>query len=174
MKIIELQGDQMIYYADFWALYQESFPVHEKRSAENQLKLFADPRYHVDFYIENGSLAAFMAYWNFSDVVYIEHYAVEPSLRGCGYGSKVLKDFLDKTSKNIVLEIDPVEDEISLRRLRFYKALGFVENPYKHVQPAYVKGYEGFVLTVLSYPQMLNHEKYEYFYRELCDAFPKL
>ena len=171
MEVVRVSGSESDYYGDFWKLYQSSFPVHEKRTSGRQEGLFGDPRYHLDFYTEAGVLVAFMSYWDFDDVIYIEHYAVNPAMRGGGYGSSILDRFLMQASKPVVLEIDPVEDEISARRLRFYKALGFAKNPYKHIQPAYAEGFDGFVLTVLSYPRALCRAEYDKFYGELCAVF---
>ena len=62
-------------------------------------------------------------YWTAPEYVYIEHLAISPDLRGANMGSRVLEAFCRKAGR-IVLEIDPPETEIAVRRLRFYERLG--------------------------------------------------
>ncbi len=54
---------------------------------------------------------------------YIEHFAIDPSLRNGGYGKRVLEvDELKKQLKGpIVLEVEEPNDEMSTRRIHFYK-----------------------------------------------------
>ena len=43
------------------------------------------------------------------------------TLGGQGYGGLLLEDFNKRLNKIILLEIDPITDEISSKRLKFYK-----------------------------------------------------
>ena len=69
--------------------------------------------------------------------------------------------------RSVILEIDPPEDEIAIRRLRFYQSLGFCLNDHDHVHPPYHPDYQGHELRVLSYPNPINLYEYQQFNRML-------
>ena len=110
-----------------WAIYQNSFPQKEIRSLEDHLQALSDPHYTADGIWSDGRLIGILYYWTAPEYVYIEHLAISPDLRGANMGSRVLEAFCRKAGR-IVLEIDPPETEIAVRRLRFYERLGFVRN----------------------------------------------
>lgn len=119
-----------------WAIYQNSFPQKEIRSLEDHLQALSDPHYTADGIWSDGRLIGILYYWTAPEYVYIEHLAISPDLRGANMGSRVLEAFCRKAGR-IVLEIDPPETEIAVRRLRFYERLGFVRNDYHYVHPSF-------------------------------------
>lgn len=156
-------------YPLFREFYAVSFPVHELRNEQQQMEALSDDRYHLDCYVEDNRLMAFIAYWDFQTYYYIEHFAVHPDFRGQSIGSKILSEFMAVNDLPVLLEIDPVVDEISAKRFRFYQQLGFVENPYEHFHPAYDKCFKPHHLTVLTAPKAISTEEYERFYGDLRD-----
>lgn len=58
--------------------------------------------------------------WETEDFCYLEHFAVQPSLRGHGTGSTLLRQLLQR-EKPLILEIELPEDEITCRRKHFYE-----------------------------------------------------
>lgn len=167
MEIIRIKSTEDFYFNRIWEIYQYSFPRYEQRTFEHQQTAFRSDRYHMDCYVEEGRVVGFIGYWVFDTYSYIEHYAMAKENRGSGYGSRILKEFLDKTDNIVVLEIDPIIDEVSQRRLRFYQHLGFVDNPFEHQCPTYqpdaVEGY----LLILTYPEAVDCEFYDRFYHDL-------
>lgn len=157
-------------YARFKDLYSGSFPIYEQRTGEQQDTAFSSHRYHLAAYEEDGVFVGFISYWELDACIYIEHFAIDRILRGRGYGSSILKSFIEKHSKVVILEIDPVTDEISALRLKFYEKCGFYKNDYYHVHPPYRKGYKGHTLVILSANRKITHEEYELFYRNLKDV----
>ena len=69
----------------------------------------------------------------------------------------------------IVLEIDPPETEIAVRRLRFYERLGFVRNDYHYVHPSFQRPYEPHQLVLMSYPKAMTDEECRSFERFVRD-----
>ena len=67
------------------------------------------------------------------DFFYLEHFAVQPSLRGQGTGSRILRELL-QGEKPFILEIEPPEDALTCRRKAFYERNGLQAQPYDHVQ----------------------------------------
>ena len=63
------------------------------------------------------------------DFVYLMYLAVDESKRGCGYGSKILKDLTSKYG-NVILSIERPQNNVNdekLRRKNFYLKNGFYE-----------------------------------------------
>lgn len=66
-----------------------------------------------------------ISYWTMGDFYYIEHFAIDPSLRNGGYGKRVLEMIKKQLKGPIVLEVEEPNDEMSTRRIHFYKRLEF-------------------------------------------------
>mgnify|MGYP003295387530 CR=1 FL=1 len=77
--------------------------------------------------------------WEFDDFIYIEHFAINPSLRSQGYGSEALKAFIHEQGKPLVLEAEPPADEMTHRRIRFYERIDLTLYDYPYIQPAYTE-----------------------------------
>ena len=104
-------------------LYRRSFPAHELRLWPDQQAVMNDPLYHFDLCLLDGALAGLILYWDFGAYIYVEHFCVEPSMRGHGLGTLILAE-LAKKSKPIILEIDPLTDDVAVRRKGFYERCG--------------------------------------------------
>ena len=165
---IDIKGTNDSLYSQFKTLYNSGFPIFEQRTEVQQAWAFLQREYHLAGYIDNGQWIGFISYWEFDTYIYIEHFAIADTLRGKGYGSNVLKTFVEKKGKTILLEIDPIADDISAARLRFYTHCGFQTNPYPHRHPAYREGYQPHPLVVLTAQQIISPKEYQCFYDDLC------
>ncbi len=103
-------------YNDFKRLYSQSFPIFEQRTETQQEYAFNNENYHLIGYCSEGSFIGFISFWEFKDYLYIEHFAINNEIRGKGYGSTILNKFIKSTPKTILLEIDPIIDDISNAR----------------------------------------------------------
>lgn len=121
MDILEIMRKQDPLYPTFEQIYTASFPLFEQRTEEQQEQAFQSPNYHLVVYLKDNLFIGFISYWDFSTYVYIEHFAIHENFRGQGYGGLLLEDFNKRLNKIILLEIDPITDEISSKRLKFYK-----------------------------------------------------
>ena len=141
---------------------EKSFPKNEYRAKENQKKLLKNPMYKLDVKTdESGKTIAFIASWDFPKFLFIEHLAVDPSCRGKGMGSKIMKDFINNSKKPIVLEIEIPNDEISIKRKNFYEKLGFKLNNHEYYQLPLRKGDKPMKLNLMSYPNEIPDETFE-------------
>ena len=77
--------------------------------------------------------------WHFDEFTYIEHFAIDPTLRSQGYGSMVMRIFIRQQEKPIILEAEPPTDDITRRRIRFYERLGLTLCDLPYLQPAYTE-----------------------------------
>lgn len=153
-------------------LYALSFPIHEQRIAASQEQIMGLPEYHLEQVMEDGRFLGALFYWEIEDFLYVEHFCMDPAVRGRGLGQQALV-LLAERGKPVILEIDPPVDEISKRRRGFYLRCGFQENPWPHVHPPYRGGYQGHELVVLSCPKVLEQTSYEAFFRYLRDVVMK-
>lgn len=156
------------HFESAFAVYQTSFPSHERRNVEKQRALLSCPLYHFDVVLEEGVFAGLLLHWDFANYTYVEHYAILSTLRGQSLGSACLQSFCKKYPL-VILEIDPPGDEISVRRQGFYARLGFQSNVFAHAHPAYHRQNLPHELVVMSYPRTLSGEEYAVFCGELRD-----
>ncbi len=150
------------HFEEVFKLMEKSFPKNEYRAKENQKKLLKNPMYKLDVKTdESGKTIAFIASWDFPKFLFIEHLAVDPSCRGKGMGSKIMKDFINNSKKPIVLEIEIPNDEISIKRKNFYEKLGFKLNNHEYYQLPLRKGDKPMKLNLMSYPNEIPDETFE-------------
>lgn len=148
------------HFADFWRVYDESFPIEEKRVMKDFGDELKDPRCHCLVFPASDGAAAILCYWEFSECRYVEYFSVAKKMRGSGIGSEILSDFVNaRGDRPIVLEIEPLTNEKNIRRWHFYERLGFVMNKFEHSYPAYF--YDGIGslaerVVVLSYGRPLS------------------
>ncbi|MBO5897542.1 MAG: GNAT family N-acetyltransferase [Clostridia bacterium] len=136
------------------ALYRlmlESFPRDELRSCEDQRALLDEPTY-LPFVVrgEGDEIVALMTVWELDEVVFLEHFAVSPALRGGGLGSRLLSELIERYDRPICLEVELPETETARRRIGFYRRNGFYLNEYDYVQPAYGKDRESVPLLIMT------------------------
>ena len=84
-------------------------------------------------------LLGLLTTWHFEEFIYIEHFAIDPTLRSQGYGSEALKAFIHEHGKPIVLEAEPPTDALSIRRIKFYERIGLTLYDFPYMQPAYTE-----------------------------------
>ncbi|MGU3415651.1 GNAT family N-acetyltransferase [Enterobacteriaceae bacterium C34A] len=147
-------------------LYSHAFPWHEQREDVAKRQALAHPDYALEAWFDGDTFVGLSGTWQFGDYSYIEHLAIDDSLRGQGYGKRLLARLLARNPCTL-LEIDPLTTDIARKRLRFYQSMGFVANDYAHTHPSYHDGIANHELIVLSYPQPLAGEAYQRFRKDL-------
>lgn len=136
-------------------LYRNSFPGKEQRSAEDHLRALGDPLFSADGIWRGDQFIGILYHWRHANWHYVEHLAISPALRGQNMGSVALRAFCEKAGQ-VILEIDPPVDDISVRRLHFYQRLGFVENPHTYIHPSFREPFQEHKLVLMSYPAALT------------------
>lgn len=149
---------------DFERVYEmmsASFPENEYRTPSGQKELLQHPEYRLMTESdEQGQMIAFLAAWEFPLFRFIEHLAVDPSVRGGGIGKRLMNKYLSESKKLTILEVELPEDTLSCRRIRFYERLGFRLNDYDYVQPPLRVGEEDLPLKIMSYPKPLAENEF--------------
>lgn len=162
MHFIRLKSSEDRAYKRAIALYGASFPIHEQREPEIQKKILENDAYHFLLICQEDSMVGILLYWQARDFLYIEHFCIDPVLRGRQYGTKAL-ELLHRQSRPVILEIDPPEDEMARRRKAFYERAGYQDNEFVHIHPPYREGFSGHRLVVMSYPERLTAAEYRQF-----------
>jgi ribosomal protein S18 acetylase RimI-like enzyme len=161
-------------FDNFFKLMRESFPSIERRSFEDQKKLLFEDSYNIVLdKDEKENIIAIMSIWEFSGFNFIEHFAVDSRMRGNGRGTSILKNYLNKCDKPIFLEVEPPENDISMRRIEFYKRLGFHLNSFEYLQPPLQKKHDFLPLMVMSYPRSVDNIEFTDFKNIVYDKVYK-
>lgn len=119
-------------------LYEESFPAEERREIA-QLKRMIETQPSMFFNaIEcDNELCGLFVYWELGDFYYLEHLAVYPEMRNKKIGQQVL-DYVAANLKGLrLLEVEPTEDEITTRRVNYYRRNGYEVIDKTYIQPSY-------------------------------------
>lgn len=147
-----------------WALYVASFPVEERRARDYHVETISKELFRAEVVLEDESPIGILFWWDLAEYRFIEHFATSPSLRGGGYGDKILREFIAQSDKSILLEVEHPTDELSRRRIGFYERIGFVLNPHPYRHPSYQQIEGEFVeLMVMTYPEPISAESLQRF-----------
>ncbi len=119
-------------------LYISAFPAKERREFDDLKNLLAeDICSFFQVLTQSGSLAGFCILWEFPGFIFIEHFAIEPDLRGLGIGEKSLAEIRTRFARTVILETELPTDDLSQRRIRFYERNGFHKLSRTYYQPSY-------------------------------------
>ena len=119
-------------------LYEESFPAEERREI-GQLKRMIEtqPSMYFNAIECDNELCGLFVYWELGDFYYLEHLAVYPEMRNKKIGQQVL-DYVAANLPGLrLLEVEPTEDEMTTRRVNYYRRNGYEVIEKSYVQPSY-------------------------------------
>ena len=152
IEIKQVKTQDEANYAFVEELMHAAFP-HEERRDTIQQREYSDNHalFRNNIIMENGNRIGMISYWVMENFYYIEHFAIAPALRNGGYGKRVLETIKELLKGPIVLEVEEPNDEMSTRRIQFYKRLEFILHNTSYVQPPYRKGDNGLPMLLMSY-----------------------
>lgn len=140
-------------------LYEASFPLAERRDWQQVLRLIGHPPMKVQLIRDHSVDIGFAITWQIGSWQYLEHLAIDPSLRGKQYGSLVMQLVIESSLHRLVLEVEPPTDEISRKRIRFYERNGLILAPFDYTQPPYRKGGAPVPMHLMSMPAIGTREE---------------
>ena len=150
-------------YPQFLQLYNETFPIDQRRIYEDEKHLenyikMKGGKFNA-FAAKDGDLfLAFLSYWTFEGYTYIEHFAVNPANRGKNIGRLMLNHLFKEVSPNVLAEVEPPTDKESERRLDFYEKNGFrVRKEFNYTQPSYGKGQNPVKMLLITHGDVNLH-----------------
>ena len=142
-------------------LMEVSFPKEEHRPYTAQKALLQKPAYDIYTLADTDrQLKAFMAVWDFPSLLYVEHFAVNPACRNGGIGAKMLQEMSERFGKMLCLEVEPPENELAVRRVRFYQRNDFYFNDYPYIQPAMAKHLSAIPLYIMTSGKAINQTEF--------------
>lgn len=158
-----LQKLETAQFDEVFPIMEASFPLEEYRPYEEQKALLDDSAYAIYGHIEEktGKVNAFLSVWDFDTLGYIEHFAVDPACRSAGLGGKLLDEMVNLFGKPVCLEVEPPENEMTTRRVGFYKRHGFFLNPYPYMQPSISKGRSPIPLLLMTSGSAIDTQAFE-------------
>lgn len=121
-----------------YKLYQSAFPSSERRNLGGLEQILNhEKRFEAYALMKEDKFVGFFTYWLFDRFCYVEHFAIDDSLRGQNLGSEVLVAFLKRTDLPVVLEVEMPDNNEAGRRIKFYERFGFRVLPHTYAQPFY-------------------------------------
>jgi len=163
LKYIRLHTTSDVLFEQAWWLYEQAFPPDERRLRASQEHVLLKPMYHFEIVLHHGQFVAILLWWDFKDIRFIEHFATMPEERGKGMGRKIINEYILRSRKAILLEVDLPLDELSRRRIKFYQQLDFILNPFPYQQPALHAKSKPVKLKLMSYPKALEQGDLKHF-----------
>jgi len=154
---------------EVYQLMEQSFDPCEFRTYQKAKELLKDSRYQVYVMKEKETLQAFLAEWKFDEINFVEHLAVNPSIRGKGLGSKVMKNYLEEMDQPVILEVEDKQSLLAKKRIEFYKKLGFGLSDITYVQPSLQEVKDEVELRLMHYPSDISKRELIEFKQELFE-----
>lgn len=162
-RLLWIEGDFLLRkmktyeFKRVYDILEEAFNSDERRSFDGQARLFEDSDYDV---LVDEETKGLLAVWNFEDMRYVEHFAVEEKFRNNKLGGRFLDEYLRMDNSSVVLEVELPGEELTDRRINFYKRHGFCFNEYDYVQPPMEEGKNPVPLRIMSYPDRISEEQF--------------
>lgn len=151
-----------IEFEKVYDIMSESFPLEEFRTKEGQKKLLEKNDYNIAVVKnEKNKIIGLIAYFDFQTYIHIDHFAVAKSERGKGIGRKFFREFKKFIGKNITLEVEPPQNNISKRRIAFYNTMGLKLFSFKYFQPPLRKEFGNTPLMIMSDINDFTEDKFK-------------
>ena len=141
-------------FESFWALYEEAFPLEERRSLLQQMcAMAAEPDFVCLRLDDEVGFVGILTYWEQPDFVFAEHLAIAASRRGQGLGHTLMESLhAQAAGRPIILEIELPVDVVTQARARFYESCGYHPLPQPHEQLPFHPGHAPVPMQLLGWP----------------------
>jgi len=163
MKLIRLKNISDNYFHKAWEVYENAFPLEERRLLDAQTRVMKKANYHFDIMIDEKQVIGFLLWWDFKIYRYIDHFATSAKQRNKGFGKLILEKFMDINDKPILLEVELPNSTIDQRRIKFYERIGFKLNQHYYEVPSMKEGQSSLKLLLMSYPDYIYAKDIEQF-----------
>ncbi len=119
-------------------LYELSFPDAERRRPEQLFYLIENRnRFFFCEICYNHQSAGLFVYWQLDGCYFLEQLAIFPEMRNHSIGSQLLSYLEEYLPAPRLLEVEPEDDGMAGRRIRYYERNGYTIVDKKYVQPAF-------------------------------------
>ncbi|WP_291869223.1 GNAT family N-acetyltransferase [Maribacter sp.] len=156
MYQIRLKNISDNYFHKAWKLYEDAFPLEERRSFNAQTHVMKKSNYHFNILMDENKFIGFLLWWDFETLKYIDHFATSTEQRNKGFGKLILEKFMESSDKTILLEVELPNSTINERRIKFYQRTGFKLNQHYYEIPPLIEDKKPLQLLLMSYPELLT------------------
>lgn len=169
------KGDTL--FSKSWELYISAFPEEERRPLEYHLETLNYKQFNSNAITKDGEFIGIIFWWELQNIIYIEHLATTTAVRGRGLGRTILEQFIHNSNQalyannikkgTILLEVEHPTENISQRRIEFYKRIGFKLNQHKYTHPSYWGAENPPVeLMIMTHPHTISKTELDRFKRD--------
>ena len=137
----------------FYSHLKKAFPESEFPPFHYHKKMFSQPTF---FGRQYNNFSAFIIGYQFEKYLFLELFMVQEHLRNQGIGRAFLERIIQEAKTPIILEVEHPTDELTKRRIDFYKRLGFHLNISDYQMPIFDENHGGVPLYLMSYPNKLS------------------
>ncbi len=134
-------------------LLHSAFPPDERRDDEQQrVNTDRNDKFRCLLIRDFDKPVGLLTYWDFTDFVYVEHFAIDEDLRGGGLGAQAMRMFLKEIDRPVVLEVEMphTKRDMTRRRIAFYRRQGFSLRRMTYRQPPYREGDRWLPMKIMS------------------------
>lgn len=158
-------------FDEVYQLFEQSFIQTELRPYRQMKDFFQRGLFTVYAKYEKDGLLGAMVVWKLNSCVYLENFAVNEKQRGRGLGSYFLQQLCHLyDGQLLVLEVEKPHDDLSKRRIDFYERKGFLLTSFGYVQPTFRSNDEAVSLNLMTYPKMIDYQKYQEIKKEIFEV----
>lgn len=148
-------------FNDAYEIFKEAFPRSELRDYDKMKSFFDDGILVFKGIKKQDELVCVLLVWELDSCIFLENFAVKKEERGHGFGAMMLEDIRNAyNDKMIVLEVEEPYDDLSERRVGFYKRNHFVLNDFGYMQPALNEEINEIPLFIMSANINLDEEAF--------------
>lgn len=147
LKALKVTGQSEI-YNKVQKLYIKSFPENQRNPLEFLLNGYSNYGEILAFY-ENEIFCGFISILTYCDITHILYFAIEETMRGKGYGSRVLEIIREmKAGNRIIADLELVTDKASNNEQRRNRKGFYINNGYVESGVCYVWRDESYEILI--------------------------
>jgi hypothetical protein len=134
------------------------------------LELFGNKQFSLNEIYHQARFLGFITVWDFEEFSFIEHFAIQATEQGKGYGTQAINQLLSMNSKLFVLEVEEPFTETARKRISFYERLNFSVNNQSYFQPPYSLYKNSVKMLLMSYPSKIETSDFERIKTQIHDS----
>lgn len=137
-------------FDSIFKLLADSFPADEYRPRATLIAMLDWHTFAMYVEHDGDNAKALMFSHDLGGMRFIENFCVLPEMRGAGYGGRMFDEFIKSEPTPVVFEVEPPVDELTRRRVNFYKRHGMLLDERKYIMPALGEGLSPMQLYLMS------------------------
>lgn len=148
IEIKQVKTEDQELYGFVEELMHTAFPAQERRDTPQQREYSdSNPLFCNNVIVEDGKPVGMISYWDMGDFYYIEHFAIDPSLRNGGVRQTCIRKYPNQTARSHrsgSRRTDRRDEHTAyqlLQAIEFHtarKAIYAASLPHRRLRPAHV------------------------------------